>query len=50
MTATTLTVTDRPAGVCNAARRLARLGFWFFLVKGLLWLVAPLAAWMAIGQ
>ena len=29
--------------------RLARLGFWFFLVKGLLWLVAPLLAWLAMG-
>ena len=49
MTATTMT-SGRPSGIRSAARRLARLGFWFFLFKGLLWLVAPLAAWMAIGQ
>lgn len=29
-------------------RRLAQLGFWFFLIKGLLWLTVPLAlAWWA---
>jgi hypothetical protein len=50
MTATTLTANGRPSGRRAAAQRLARLGFWFFLIKGLLWLVAPLAAWMAIGQ
>jgi hypothetical protein len=28
-------------------RRLAQLGFWFFLVKGLLWLLLPaLALWL----
>lgn len=27
-------------------RRLAQFGFWFFLIKGLLWLTLPLAlAW-----
>lgn len=25
-------------------RRLAQLGFWFFLIKGLLWLLIPAAA------
>ncbi|MBS1200276.1 MAG: hypothetical protein H6R27_954 [Proteobacteria bacterium] len=30
------------------AQRLARAGFWFFLVKGLLWLVAPTLAWLAV--
>lgn len=29
-------------------RTLAQLGFWFFLIKGLLWLLVPLAlAWWA---
>ncbi|SFF39041.1 hypothetical protein SAMN04488120_103149 [Fontimonas thermophila] len=27
--------------------RFAQLGFWFFLIKGLLWLLVPLlAAWL----
>jgi hypothetical protein len=49
MTATTLTATDRPSGIRATAQRLARFGFWFFLIKGLLWLVAPLLAWQAIS-
>lgn len=24
--------------------RLVQVGFWFFLIKGLLWLIVPLAA------
>lgn len=29
-------------------RQLAQLGFWFFLIKGLLWLTLPMAlAWWA---
>jgi hypothetical protein len=31
------------------ARRVVQLGFWFFLVKGLLWLAIPAAALIA-GQ
>lgn len=30
-------------------RRVAQVGFWFFLVKGLLWLAIPAAALIA-GQ
>ncbi len=26
--------------------RLAQLGFWFFLIKGLLWLALPAAVWL----
>jgi hypothetical protein len=48
MTALTLTNARRLSGIGPAARRLARLGFWFFLVKGLLWLAAPLLAWQFI--
>lgn len=30
--------------------RLAQVGFWFFLIKGLLWLTVPLgAAWLGYG-
>ncbi|MEQ1438543.1 hypothetical protein AAG565_04200 [Fontimonas sp. SYSU GA230001] len=30
--------------------RAAKLGFWFFLIKGLLWLTLPLgAAWLGHG-
>jgi len=49
MSATTLIPADRPSGFPFSLRRLARLGFWFFLVKGLLWLAAPLAAWRLVG-
>lgn len=29
--------------------RLAQVGFWFFLIKGLLWLTLPLAAaWLGV--
>jgi hypothetical protein len=29
--------------------RLAQLGFWFFLIKGLLWLIVPAAAlWLGL--
>jgi hypothetical protein len=49
MTATTFPARRRPSGFHSAARRVARLGFWFFLVKGLLWLTVPLAAWLATG-
>ncbi len=30
-------------------RRAAKAGFWFFLAKGLFWLVAPFLAYQAIG-
>ena len=30
-------------------RRLAKAGFWFFLAKGLLWLVAPFLAFQFLG-
>jgi len=49
MSTTTLISADRPSGFSFSLRRLARLGFWFFLVKGLLWLAAPLAAWHVVG-
>lgn len=30
-------------------RWVAQLGFWFFLVKGLLWLAVPIAAaWLGV--
>ena len=29
------------------ARRVIAAGFWFFLAKGLLWLAAPAAIWLA---
>lgn len=42
------TVALRPSA--NAwIRRVAQLGFWFFLVKGLLWLAVPAIAVLA-GQ
>lgn len=28
------------------ARVAAQLGFWFFLIKGLLWLLLPAAVWL----
>jgi len=28
---------------------VARWGFWFFLAKGLLWLVLPWVAWTRLG-
>jgi len=28
-------------------RRVIAAGFWFFLAKGLLWLAAPAAIWLA---
>ena len=31
------------------SRRLVSVGFWFFLAKGLLWLVAPAMAWFAMS-
>jgi hypothetical protein len=31
-------------GVAGKVRRLAQVGFWFFLIKGLLWLLIPAAA------
>lgn len=30
------------------ARVAAQLGFWFFLIKGLLWLLLPLGAWLGL--
>lgn len=31
--------------------RFAQVGFWFFLIKGLLWLIVPLAAaWIGYGS
>jgi len=36
------TAADRPL-----MRRMLAAGFWFFLAKGLLWLVAPAAIWLA---
>lgn len=33
-----------PSGRFLWLHRFARISFWFFLIKGLLWLVLPLAA------
>ena len=49
MNTTTLDAAHPSTGRLTLARRLARLGFWFFLLKGLAWLVAPLAAWHVVG-
>lgn len=49
MTATTIDAAPASTGKRSLARRVARLGFWFFLLKGLVWLVAPLAAWHVVG-
>lgn len=49
------TMTIDPAGEAPGARRaallrrLAKAGFWFFLAKGLLWLVAPFLAFQFLG-
>lgn len=49
------TMTIDPAGEAPRARRtallrrLAKAGFWFFLAKGLLWLVAPFLAFQFLG-
>jgi hypothetical protein len=49
------TMTIDPAGGAPGARRaalmrrLAKAGFWFFLAKGLLWLVAPFLAFQFVG-
>lgn len=34
----------RSADLRQRLSRLMQVGFWFFLIKGLLWLVVPLAA------
>lgn len=34
-------INERPAGGTRLAGRLLKAGFWFFLAKGLLWLIAP---------
>ena len=49
MNATTLETAQAPTGQRTWARKMARLGFWFFLLKGLAWLAAPLAAWHVVG-
>lgn len=43
-----MTEADDKARARPGWRQLAQLGFWFFLIKGLLWLTVPLAlAWWA---
>jgi len=49
MASTTLDQEHRPAGAGTVWRRAARWGFWFFFLKGIAWLAAPLVAWQAIG-
>jgi hypothetical protein len=49
MNATTIDIASASTGRRPLARRLARLGFWFILLKGLAWLAAPLAAWHVVG-
>ena len=48
-----MNISTRPTPVPMPRRcwtRLAQLGFWFFLIKGLLWLTVPLgAAWFGYG-
>jgi len=51
MSAITLQREPAAAGIDGGrlARRLAKAGFWFFFIKGLLWLVAPAVAWVAMS-
>jgi hypothetical protein len=36
-------VNDAPPRPTSRWRKLAQLGFWFFLLKGLLWILVPAA-------
>ena len=49
MNTTALDIPPASTGRRTWAGRIARLGFWFFLLKGLAWLAAPLAAWHVVG-
>ena len=51
MNTTTIDPVGKLPGTRRAAllRRLAKAGFWFFLAKGLLWLVAPFLAFQFVG-
>lgn len=41
-----MTSLQHKPGLRERFAKLAQLGFWFFLIKGLLWLLVPaLAAW-----
>ena len=39
-------MTGAPPPAQRWRRRLAQAAFWFFLLKGLLWLSLPVAAWL----
>ena len=45
---TAITVNRTPGNRSKWLKRAGIAGFWFFLIKGLLWLAAPLVFYLAI--
>ena len=45
---TTITETNMPSAYAKWMKRAGVAGFWFFLIKGLLWLAAPVVFYFAM--